>query len=156
MSFRASRMFSLLLFLLVFVFDGTFCTTGGPWATRFLVLVKVRVAQNSCFSKLFDATQNRVTQVKFVLLNSNFLLWKVVLCSKCERIWRNMEIWGHLGGCLEDFGSKKFVLLKDFALCKTFWIFQKIRAAQNRVAQIRVAQGRPYLEFVKSIFHWNY
>ena len=52
-------------------------------------------------------------------------------------------IWGSLGGSVEDFGSSKFVLLKDFALCKTFWIFRKIRAAQNRVAQIRVAQGPP-------------
>ena len=33
-------------------------------------------------------------------------------------------------------------------ICKTFWIFQKIRAAQNRVAQIRVAQGPPVVQYL--------
>ena len=50
-------------------------STVGPWATLFLVLVKVRAAQNSCTSKQFSLTKIRVEQNKISWYSSQIYIY---------------------------------------------------------------------------------
>ena len=76
-----------ILLLTLFPYE----VTGGPWATLFLVLVKVRAAQNSCTSKQFSLTKVRVEQNNISWYSSQIYIYRIRIISMELRLLMKLK-----------------------------------------------------------------